>query len=129
MPFLRIYRKLREEGYDVIPGMRVAWIVTDSRQSPQEVEPWVEGRPFTAEADWEYYADRVAQTLARVTEVFDWDAASLLRGSHQQRLGASESSPSTGSPAAPASLDTPLAEVGRTPRRKTTQRSLLGDDA
>ena len=124
LPFLRVYRKLREEGYDVIPGMRVAWIVTNSRKSPQEVEPWVEGRPFTAVADWEYYADRVAQTLARVTEVFDWDAASLLRGSHQQRLGASETASPSDSPAAPASLDTPLAEVGQRPRRKTTQRSL-----
>ncbi|HLM91383.1 MAG TPA: DNA polymerase domain-containing protein [Thermoplasmata archaeon] len=124
LPFLRVFRKLREEGYDVIPGMRVAWIVTNSRQSPQEVEPWVEGRAFTAEADWEYYADRVAQTLARVTEVFDWDAASLLRGSHQQRLGANELPTSTESPATPASLDTPLADVGKRPRRKTTQRSL-----
>ena len=67
--------------------MRVAWIVTNSRESPQAVEPWVEGRPFTMEPDWEDYADRVAQTLARVTEVFDWDAAALLRGSHQRRLG------------------------------------------
>jgi DNA polymerase, archaea type len=128
LPFLRIYRQLREEGYDVIPGMRVAWIVTNSRQSPQEVEPWVEGRKFTGVPDWEYYADRVAQTLARVTEVFDWDAASLLRGSHQQRLGATESTSPAALPAAPASLDTPLADVGRAPRRKTTQRS-LGDEA
>jgi DNA polymerase, archaea type len=126
LPFLRVFRKLREEGYDVIPGMRVAWIVTNSRKSPQEVEPWVEGRKFTAEPDWEYYADRVAQTLARVTEVFDWDAASLLRGSHQQRLGASPGAPPP-SAAAPASLDTPLAEVGRPARRKTTQRSLIDE--
>jgi len=123
LPFLRVFRRLREEGYDVIPGMKVAWIVTDSRKSPQEIEPWVEGRPFTAEPDWEYYADRVAQTLARVTEVFDWDAASLLRGSHQQRLGGG-----AGTPAAPhgpaASLDTPLTELAGPPRRRTTKKSL-----
>jgi DNA polymerase I len=122
LPFLRVFRRLREEGYDVIPGMRVAWVVTNSRKSPQEVEPWVEGRPFTAQPDWDYYADRVAQTLARVTEVFDWDAAALLRGSHQQRLG------EVGAPAAargpPAALDTPLAELGAAPRRRTTKKSL-----
>jgi DNA polymerase, archaea type len=129
LPFLRVFRKLREEGYDVIPGMKVAWVVTDSRRTPQEIEPWIEGRKFTKEPDWEYYADRVAQTLARVTEVFDWDASALLRGSHQQRLGGHDAAP-TGETAgaAPASLDTPLTEVGTRPRRKTTQRNLLGPD-
>ncbi|MCI4365506.1 MAG: DNA polymerase II [Thermoplasmata archaeon] len=123
LPFLRVFRRLREEGYDVIPGMKVAWVVTNSRKSPQEVEPWVEGRPFSAEPDWEYYADRVAQTLARVTEVFDWDAAALLRGSHQQRLGGPDVK-TTATPAAPASLDTPLAELAAPPRRRTTKKSL-----
>ncbi|EQD57142.1 hypothetical protein B2A_04948, partial [mine drainage metagenome] len=88
------------------------------------VEPWIEGRPFSAEPDWEYYAERVAQTLARVTEVFDWDAAALLRGSHQRRLGTDGSADPTPGAAPPASLDTPLTEVGVRPRRRTTQRSL-----
>ncbi|MFY9717551.1 MAG: DNA polymerase domain-containing protein [Thermoplasmata archaeon] len=128
LPFLRIYRRLKEEGYDVIPGMRVAWIVTDSRKSPQEVEPWVEGRAFTKEPDWEYYADRVAQTLARVTEVFDWDAAALLRGSHQQRLGSPEPAvplPSPETTASPATLDTPVADLGKPARRRSANRSLV----
>jgi len=125
LPFLRVFKQLRSEGYDVIPGMRVAWIVTDSRKSPQEIEPWVEGRPFTKEADWEYYADRVAQTLARVTEVFDWDAAALLRGSHQQRLASPPpASPSPESSAVPATLDTPLSEVGKPAKRRGSTRSL-----
>jgi DNA polymerase, archaea type len=123
LPFLRVFRQLRSEGYDVIPGMRVAWVVTNSRKSPQEVEPWVEGRPFSKEPDWEYYADRVAQTLARVTEVFDWDAAALLRGSHQQKLGAPEP-PSTTESGPPADLDTPLADVAKSSRRRTTNRNL-----
>ncbi len=129
LPFLRVYRRLHEEGYDVIPGMRVAWIVTDSRKSPQDVEPWVDGRPFPKQPDWEYYADRVAQTLARVTEVFDWDAAALLRGSHQQRLGEPEtSSPGERAAAAapPATLDSSVGDLGKTPRRKSANRN-LGD--
>jgi DNA polymerase, archaea type len=125
LPFLRVFKQLRSEGYDVIPGMRVSWVVTDSRKTPQEIEPWVEGRPFTKEPDWEYYADRVAQTLARVTEVFDWDAAALLRGSHQRRLAAPSDvprSPETSAP--PATLDTPLSEVGKPGKRKGSTRSL-----
>jgi DNA polymerase, archaea type len=123
LPFLRIYRRLKEEGYDVVPGMRVAWIVTDSHESPQEVEPWVEGRALAKEPDWGYYAERVAQTLARVTEVFDWDAAALLRGSRQmqQKLTASEGP----APAGPrATLETPVSELGVTPRRRQTTKKI-----
>jgi DNA polymerase, archaea type len=125
LPFLRVFKQLRSEGYDVIPGMRVAWVVTDSRKTPQEIEPWVEGRPFTKEADWEYYADRVAQTLARVTEVFDWDAAALLRGSHQRRLAPpAEAAPPPEATGEPATLDTPLSEVGKPAKRRSSTRSL-----
>jgi DNA polymerase, archaea type len=125
LPFLRVYRRLREEGYDVVPGMRVAWIVTDSRKSPQEIEPWVEGRPFLKEPDFGYYADRVAQTLARVTEVFDWDAAALLRGNRhlQHRLSAPEEVPAAGS-GPPATLDTPVAQLGKPAARRRTNRTL-----
>ena len=123
LPFLRVFKQLRAEGYDVIPGMRVAWVVTDSRKSPQEVEPWVEGRPFTKQPDWEYYADRVAQTLARVTEVFDWDASALLGGSRQRRLGGAEKLlPAAAGP--PATLDTPVSDLGRPAKRRATNKSL-----
>jgi DNA polymerase, archaea type len=124
LPFLRVFKQLQQEGYDVIPGMKVAWIVTDSRKSPQEIEPWIEGRPFTKEPDWEYYADRVAQTLARVTEVFDWDAAALLRGSHQRRLATPEPAADAAPGAPAATLDTPLTDVARSGRRKTANRNL-----
>jgi DNA polymerase I len=125
LPFLRVFKQLRSEGYDVIPGMRVAWVVTDSRKTPQEIEPWVDGRPFTKEPDWEYYADRVAQTLARVTEVFDWDASALLRGSHQRRLAPPPEEPKAAEPSgAPATLDTPISEVGKPPKRRASTRSL-----
>jgi DNA polymerase I len=127
LPFLRVYKRLKAEGYDVIPGMKVAWIVTDARKSPQEVEPWIEGRPFEGEPDYGYYAERVAQTLARVTEVFDWDADRLLGGGQQQRLDAPPAAEPTAPTASePATLDTPIAEVGKPKRRKTTGRS-LGD--
>ncbi len=124
LPFLRVYRRLKEEGYDVVPGMRVAWIVTNSRKSPQEVEPWVEGRSFPSEPDWEYYAERVAQTLARVTEVFDWDADSLLRGNHQQRLGGHDPGTAAAAAGAPAGLDSPIDELGPPARRRVARKNL-----
>jgi DNA polymerase I len=117
LPFLRVFRQLKEEGYDVIPGMKVAWIVTDASKAPQEIEPWREGRPMLKGPDYGYYADRVAQTLARVTEVFDWDAAALLRGSHQRRLLEQEAAPPLPGPGA-ATLDTPVAEATKSPRRR-----------
>jgi DNA polymerase, archaea type len=123
LPFLRVFRQLKAEGYDVVPGMRVAWIVVDSRKSPQEVEPWIEGRAFSRSPDWEYYAERVAQTLARVTEVFGWDAASLLRGSHQQRLAPEEPEP-TADDGPPAGLDSSVTNLGVPARRRSTTRSL-----
>ncbi len=122
LPFLRVFKQLKSEGYDVIPGMKVAWIVTDARESPQEVEPWIEGRPFTKRPDYEYYAERVAQTLARVTEVYDWDAHALLGGKVQRRLDAEE----TEGPAArpPASLDTPVSDLAKPAKRRHTTRAL-----
>ncbi|HEV2520166.1 MAG TPA: family B DNA polymerase [Thermoplasmata archaeon] len=123
LPFLRVFKRLKEEGYDVIPGMKVAWIVTDARESPQAVEPWIEGRPFPEGkgADYGYYAERVAQTLARVTEVFGWDTDRLLDAGRQHKLpGATEPGASE---AVPATLDTPVASVAGS-KRKGTQRQL-----
>lgn len=129
LPFLRIFKQLKEEGYDVIPGMKVAWIVTDARKSPQEVEPWIEGRALTKPPDYGYYADRVAQTLARVTEVFHWDAAALLEGTRQRRLGGTEEGADpeapTGGEGPRVTLDTPITELaGTAPKRRRKNASL-----
>ncbi|UCG69138.1 MAG: DNA polymerase II [Thermoplasmata archaeon] len=81
-----VSRKLKEMGYEFVPGMKVSWIVTDSKKTPQEVEPYIDGRDFESEPDWGYYAKRVAMTIARVTEVFGWDEKSLLGGMQQKTL-------------------------------------------
>jgi DNA polymerase I len=81
-----VARKLREMGYEFVPGMKVSWIVINSKKTPQEVEPYIDGREFTQEPDWAYYAKRVAMTVARVTEVFGWDEKSLLAGMEQKTL-------------------------------------------
>jgi DNA polymerase I len=96
-------RKLEEMGEEFMPGMKVSWIVTDSKKSPMEVEPYVSGRPFDKRPDWEYYARRVAQTLAYITEVYGWDEKALFTGTQpaqQKSLDsgdfAAEVSPSEG---------------------------------
>jgi len=79
-------RKMTEKGYEFVPGMKVSWIVTNSKRTPQEVEPYIDGEEFTARPDWNYYARRLASTLARVTEVFGWDEDALMRGIGQATL-------------------------------------------
>jgi DNA polymerase I len=79
-------KKLMKMGLEFIPGMKVSWIVVNSKKSPQQVEPYVAGREFEFTPDYAYYGMRVAQTLARVTEVFGVDEDGLLRGSRQSTL-------------------------------------------
>ena len=126
LPFLRVFKQLLAEGFDVIPGMKVAWVVTNARKTPQEVEPWVEGRRFPVDKrpDYPYYAERVAQTLARVTEVFGWNAADLLQGSRQRTLGDGGPVASNGAPPA-ASLDDPVAGLAEPAKRPRKSKSLM----
>ncbi len=64
----RVARKLKESGETFVPGMKVSWIVTNSKVTPQEVEPYIEGVPFQKKPDYAYYAKRVEDTLNRVLE-------------------------------------------------------------
>jgi len=78
--------KLIALGYEFVPGMKVSWIVTNSRKTPQEIEPYISGKKFECVPDWKYYAERVAQTIARATENFGWSEKDLLTGSQQSGL-------------------------------------------
>ena len=79
-------KKLVEMGYEFIPGMKVSWIVTDGKSTPQTVEPFVSGVEFTGKPDYRYYAERLAQMASRVTEVFGWSERDLMMGSQQATL-------------------------------------------
>ena len=79
-------KKLIEMGYEFIPGMKVSWIVTDSKSAPQVVEPYVSGVEFTGKPDYKYYAERLSQTASRITEVFGWGEKDLLMGNQQATL-------------------------------------------
>jgi DNA polymerase I len=86
MPNVQAYEKLKEMGEDVFPGMKVSWIVVSDKKSRQEVEPYIPGKKFEKKPDYDYYARRVAETLARVTEVFDMGQDQLLTGKKQKTL-------------------------------------------
>jgi DNA polymerase I len=77
---VRIARKLKEMGETFVSGMKVSWIVTNSRKSPQEVEPYIEGQPFEYTPDWLYYSKRVSETLNRILEGFSLNVLSDARG-------------------------------------------------
>jgi DNA polymerase I len=102
MANVQAMNKLKALGEDVIPGMKVSWIVVDAKKSPMQVEPYVSGRAFDARPDWEYYAKRVAQTLSYVTEIYGWDEKELYQGSQQPKQvtllddGFAEKPPKTG---------------------------------
>ncbi|MDR3206689.1 MAG: DNA polymerase II [Candidatus Methanoplasma sp.] len=79
-------KKLISMGYEFTPGMKVSWIVTDASKAPQQVEPYVSGVEFIGRPDYKYYAERLAQTASRITEVFGWSEKDLMLGSQQATL-------------------------------------------
>ncbi|MDI6916553.1 MAG: DNA polymerase domain-containing protein [Thermoplasmatales archaeon] len=79
-------KKLMKMGYEFVPGMKVSWIVTNSRVTPQAVEPYIDEREFNHAPDWNYYAERIALSVSRVTEVFGVDEKTLLTGTAQKTL-------------------------------------------
>lgn len=77
---VRVGRKLKEMGETFVPGMKVSWIVTNSRKSPQEVEPFIEGQTFPYTPDWSYYSRRVSETLNRILEGLSVEIESGVKG-------------------------------------------------
>ncbi len=83
---IQALRKTQLLGIEVVPGMKVSWIVVDAKTSPQKVEPFIEGRDFVHKPDYGYYSERLASTLSRVTEVFDVSEKDLLTSGSQTSL-------------------------------------------
>ena len=76
---LQAYKKYIETGRPFVSGMKISFIVTDASISPMIVEPFIPDEECP-EPDYNYYTDRLAKSLSRVTEVFDWDAKALKKG-------------------------------------------------
>lgn len=102
--------KLKAMGQEIVPGMKVSWIVVDAKKAPMEVQPYVSGLPFESTPDWDYYARRIAQTLAYVTEIYGWDEKSLFTGTlaPKQATLFGDAFEETAKPAGPAKTDRDL---------------------
>ena len=88
LPYVRAAKERIRRGLQFTPGMKVGYIVTDSKASPMDVEPWLvdeigEDPPVY---DPTYYARRLAKSLGRITEAFGWSEKELLSGSRQQSI-------------------------------------------
>ena len=79
-------KKLIKMGYEFVPGMKVSWIVVNGRRTPQVVEPYIPGREFTKKPDYEYYAERIAATLSRITDSLGLDQSYLITGKKQKTI-------------------------------------------
>jgi len=86
LPHVQALRKYQATGREVVPGMKISFIVTDSSRTPMHVEPYFDDADPPLKPDYRYYAGRIARSLARVTEVFGWSEADLLLGSQQATL-------------------------------------------
>ena len=88
LPYVRAAKERIRRGLQFTPGMKVGYIVTNSKASPMAVEPWLvdEIGEDPPEYDPNYYARRLAKSLGRITEAFGWSEKELLSGSRQQSI-------------------------------------------
>ena len=75
-------------GLGFTSGMKVSYIVTDATQRPMRVQPWLENEEGGGVAgyDGQFYAERLAAALGRITEALGWSAKELVLGNKQTSL-------------------------------------------
>ena len=81
---LQAYKKFIETGRPFVNGMKISFIVTNAKVSPMEVEPFIPDEECP-EPDYDYYVDRIAKSLSRVTDVSEWDAKALKKGKQEPK--------------------------------------------
>jgi DNA polymerase I len=88
MAQVRARNKLVAMGYPWVSGQKVAYVVIDSKVTPQEVEPYVEGHEILP--DYEYYVERILNSVAGkknekehdpagIVQVFGYDRESMVQ--------------------------------------------------
>lgn len=85
---VRAAKQRIEAGLNFTPGMKVGWLVTDGSKSPMQVRAWLEDETGVEQTEYdpEFYVNRIATALGRVTEAFGWNADDLKRGNRQTNL-------------------------------------------
>ena len=88
LPYVQAARKRIDRGLSFTPGMKVGYIITDARHRPLTVEPWLVDEIGEAppKPDADFYADRLARAMGRITEAFGWSRDDLLKGNRQATL-------------------------------------------
>jgi DNA polymerase I len=88
MAQVRVAKQRIALGLGFTSGMKVSFLVTDAKRRPMEVTPWLdnEDEQTTLAYDGQFYAERLAAALGRITEVFGWDAKALMAGNRQTNL-------------------------------------------
>ena len=88
MAQVRVAKARIDLGLGFTSGMKVSFLVTNANQRPMHVAPWLDDMDGSSEPsyDGQFYAERLASALGRITEVFDWDAKDLLTGNKQTTL-------------------------------------------
>ena len=88
LPYVQAARKRIDRGLSFTPGMKVGYIITDARNRPLTVEPWLvdEIGEAAPKPDADFYADRLARAMGRITEAFGWSRDDLLKGNRQATL-------------------------------------------
>ena len=88
LPFVKAAKKRIKYGLEFTPGMKVAYVVTNTSGSTQNVEPWLveDGGEPVKTYDHVYYSKRLAKALGRITEAFGWSESELLSGTRQTTL-------------------------------------------
>jgi len=86
MANVQAMEKLLAMNHEFTPGMKVSYIVTNGKITPQEVEPIIDEENITITPDWDYYTERLARALARITEVFGYDKKYLMDSIYQKSI-------------------------------------------
>jgi DNA polymerase I len=81
MEQVKVAKKIMAMGYEFTPNMKISWV-----KCKRGAEPVIEGVEFTEVPDYKYYAQRLSNSLARITEVFGCDADRLMQGLSQRSL-------------------------------------------
>jgi DNA polymerase I len=79
LPYVRAAKERISRGLQFTPGMKVGYIITNSKSSPMEVKAWlvdeIGGNP--PKPDPQYYVNRLAKSLGRITSALKFDEAQL----------------------------------------------------
>ncbi|MBL6733517.1 MAG: hypothetical protein ISP84_03110 [Candidatus Poseidonia sp.] len=88
MAQVRVAKQRISLGLGFTSGMKVSFLVTDAKKRPMEVTPWLDNEDDSTDVsyDGQFYAERLAAALGRITEVFGWDAKDLMAGNRQTNL-------------------------------------------